>query len=150
MLKGLGSISRLGGTTLAIIGLTAALAGGAFAGTAHAAVGICRSDPVVVLSNLKTLDLSATIQDRSSDLNSVSYTLHLPAGVKPLLVVPTDGLVGQVEHFSYVNDQAANKYSDTTYASTGTTVTVTAAALNLLLGSASENGTSNEPITLTF
>ena len=124
------------------------LGAGAFGGNAQAAVGPCRSDPVVVLNNLKVLDLSAVIDDDQSDLQSVSYTLDLPAGVYPIVVVPTDGLVGQVEHFSYTNDGPAGKYTETTEAYTGSNVAVTATALNLLLGSGLATGYSNQPITI--
>ncbi len=119
-------------------------------GTASAAVGPCRSDPVVTLSNLKVLDLSATIGTDQANLNSVSYVLHLPPGVFPLLVVPTDGLVGQVEHFSYVNDAPWGVYVDTTTASTTSAVPVTATAFNLLIGSGSSSGYSNSPVSVRF
>ena len=134
--------------------LTAGVAIGLCAPAAQAAVGPCRSDPIVTLTNLKILDLSATVSDTSSDLKSVSYTLHLPAGVKPLLVIPTDGLVGQVEHFTYANDEPAGRYSVTVTANTGSSVAVTASALEVLLhsilGSGSAIGTSNHPITLNL
>jgi hypothetical protein len=65
-----------------------------------------------------------------------------------VLVIPSDGLVGQVEHFGYLNDQPAGTYSETTYASTGATVPVSATALNVFLGSGSASGYSNEPITI--
>ncbi|HEV3309721.1 MAG TPA: hypothetical protein VG815_04305 [Chloroflexota bacterium] len=117
-------------------------------GSAQAAVGVCRSDPVVVLTNLRTMDISATVADSQSDLKSVSYTIHLPVGVRALLVVPTDGLVGQVEHFNSVSDQPANTYTVTTYAATGKTVPVTAAVLGVLSRSGSASGTSNENVTV--
>jgi hypothetical protein len=131
-----------------IAGLGLAFATGAFAPPAQAAVGPCRSDPVVVLNNLKTLDLSAVIQDTHSDLQKVDYTLHLPKGVYPIAVVPTDGLIGQVEHFNFVNDQPAGSYVDSTEAFTGKTVGVTATALDVLLGSGSASGTSNQSVTV--
>lgn len=118
------------------------------AGSVQAAQGVCRSDPVVVLSNLKTLDLSAVIYDSQSDLKSVTYTLHLPSGVKPLVVVPTDGLLGQIEHFGYVNDQRTGSYAVTTFASTGTTVPVTTTAVTVPLGLAVGHGSSNQNITV--
>ena len=42
----------------------------------HAAIGGCRSDPVVTLSNGKTLDLSTVATDTDDDVQQVSYTLH--------------------------------------------------------------------------
>lgn len=117
-------------------------------GSALAALGPCRSDPVVVLSNLKVMDISATIGDSQSDLNSVTYALSLPKGVRPLLVVPTDGLVGQVEHFSWSSNQPVNQYSVQTYVSTGQTVPVTASVLGVFTKSANATGTSNEVLTI--
>jgi len=67
--------------------------------TAHAAIG-CRSDPIVVLSNGVTLDLSATIYDDSSDVQQVNYTLQAPAGVWVQQAITTDGAVGYKEHFA--------------------------------------------------
>jgi hypothetical protein len=100
--------------------------------TSASAVTACRSDPVVVLSNLKTLDLSATISDSGSDVKSVTYTLHAPRGTFVLAFVPTDALVGRVEHFVFYSDNQSNHYTVTTYASTGMRVPVTASVLNIL------------------
>ena len=129
---------------------------GAVGGTvpAQGAVGPCRSDPVVLLSSLKALGLSALINDSSSDLKSVNYTVHLPKGVAPVLVVPTDGLVGQVEHFSYANDEPSGTYAATVTANTGVRVTVTASALEVLFGSVlasgGASGVSNQPISFVL
>jgi hypothetical protein len=134
-----------------VVAVTAivAFATSAFGGaTAQAALGPCRSDPVVVLSNLKTMDISALIQGTSSDLKSVTYTLHVPPGVRPLVVIPTDGLVGQVEHFAWHADQPSGSYAVDTYASTGTTVPVTASVIGVLAASGTATGTSNEAITV--
>jgi hypothetical protein len=118
--------------------------------TASASIGVCRSDPVIVLSNLKVLDLSAMISDSTSDLKSVTYTLHAPKGTAALLVVPTDGLVGQVEHFVFRADNPSNHYTVTTYVNTGTRVAVTASILNLLGASGNATGYSNQNLTFSF
>ncbi len=118
--------------------------------TTASAVTACRSDPVVVLSNLKTLDLSATISDGSSDVKSVTYTLHAPRGTFVLAFVPTDALVGRVEHFVFYSDNQSNHYTVTTYASTGTRVPVTASVLNILGASGRVSGYSNQDLTVSF
>ncbi|HKC73235.1 MAG TPA: hypothetical protein VKF37_03425 [Chloroflexota bacterium] len=46
----------------------------------HAAISGCRSDPVVLLSNGNTLHLSTVINDPTTDVRQVSYTLHAPVG----------------------------------------------------------------------
>jgi len=86
--------------------LGAALAAGFIAGgplaastTAHAALA-CRSDPLVVLSNGVTLDLSATIYDDVTDVQQVAYTLQAPQGVTVVRTITTDGAVGYKEHFA--------------------------------------------------
>jgi hypothetical protein len=137
---GMASAGLAGAITVGVLGT---------GGPAMASQGVCRSDPVVVLSNLQVMDLSATINDNSSDLNNVSYSMSLPQGVRPLLVIATDGLVGQHETFSWTANQPAGQYSVTTYVSTGATVPVTAVGISILSKSYSQNGTSNENITVT-
>ncbi len=115
---------------------------------ALAAVGPCRSDPVVLLSSLKALDISATIQDSSSDLRSVDYTIHAPVGTHVLLYVPTDGLVGQVEHFTFVADQPAGHYRVSVDAITGSQVPVTMTMLGVLAPTATATGLSNSNVSV--
>jgi len=140
---------RRGGLSAALATVLAFSAVGAIsAGPVEAAVGPCRSDPIVVLSNLKTMDISAVINDDQSDLHSVTYTMHLPVGVRPVLVIPTDGLVGQVEHFAAYSDLPAGQYTVTTYVSTGKTVPITATVLGILARLAVADGQSNEDVTV--
>lgn len=138
-------------TAVALAILALPILGGMLGNTpALATLGPCRSDPVVTLSNLKTLDLSATIYDASSDLRGVTYTMHVPRGVSALVVIGTDGLVGQVEHFKIVCDQPQGKYVVTTEVSTGSNVSVTADAVGLLIGSGSVSGMSNQDLNLNL
>jgi hypothetical protein len=70
------------GTLLGVAVLSAGLLG-LFSRTApasHAAIGGCRSDPVVILSNGNTLHLRTVINDTTTDVQQVSYTLHAPVG----------------------------------------------------------------------
>jgi hypothetical protein len=64
----------------------------------------CRSDPIVVLSNGIVLDLSANIADDVSDIQSISYGLHVPTGVSLMRSVSTDGVVGYDEQFTVQPD----------------------------------------------
>ncbi|HLJ68712.1 MAG TPA: hypothetical protein VKX16_15250 [Chloroflexota bacterium] len=108
--------------------------------SAQAYVGGCRTDPVVVLSNVGTLDLSATINDTLSDVKQVVYVVHAPAGIHELAVVNTSGLMGLKETVKFYADDAGNTFDVFTTVYTGQNgVPVTANAsvvspLNLVLG----------------
>lgn len=94
---------------------------------AHAQIGGCRSDPYIVLSNLAQVDMSANISDDLSDVQSVVYVLHAPAGTSPKMVVATDGLMGIKETFKFYADDPANTYDTYTTVYTGATgIAVTA------------------------
>lgn len=117
---------------------------------ASAQLGPCRSDPAVLLSNLSTLDLSATINDSASDVKQTLYVLHGPRGTKPTAIIPTDGLIGLTERFVYYADEPASTYDVYTTVYTGTPrVPVTASALVVglvNLGAPSVSGYSGSPI----
>jgi hypothetical protein len=117
---------------------------------AHASYSICRSDPALVLSNGTVLDLSASISTALSNVSSVTYVVHLPAGVRPLLVLNTDGLMGIKEHFVSYSDDSSGAYDTyTTVATVGGSTSVTAHALVvslLSIGAPSVSGISGSPI----
>ena len=76
----------------------------------HAAVGGCRSDPVVTLSNGYVLDLSAVVNDTATDVQQVSYTLHAPLGTWVMSEVDTS-LLGPRDTFQFYADEPPNTYS---------------------------------------
>jgi hypothetical protein len=95
--------------------------------SAQAQIGGCRSDPYIVLSNLAQVDMSADISDDLSDVQSVVYVLHAPAGTSPVTIVASDGLMGIKEKFKFFADDPANTYDTYTTVYTGATpVAVTA------------------------
>lgn len=101
----------------------------------HAQLGTCRSDPVIVLSDLRVLDMSADIADNASDVTGVTYVLHGPVGVAMLAALRTPSFTYGVESFAYVADQPANTYvMDTTVTThtSRTTVTASTALVSLL------------------
>lgn len=120
--------------------------------SAHAQIGGCRSDPTVALSNLGVVDLSAGINDSTSDVKSVNYVLHVPKGVFPLVVVKTDSLLGLTEHFQVVSDQPAGTYKTYTTVYTGASrITVTAnttvvGLLSLSIGLPNASGYSGQTL----
>ena len=86
------------GTLLGVAVLSASLLAlfARMAPATHAAISGCRSDPVVILSNGNTLDLSTVATDTCDDVQQVSYTLHGRAGtwvtseVDPSMPGPND------------------------------------------------------------
>jgi hypothetical protein len=123
---------------------------------AHAGFTTCRSDPVVVLSNTATVDLQAAISDSTSDVRHVTYTLHVPAGLRVLAIVNTDGLIGLVETVNVYADDSRNTYDASTIVTTGqSAVPVTASAavvsvLGVTLGAKSASGKSGQSLLIHF
>jgi len=85
----------------------------------HAAIGGCRSDPVVTLSNGDALDLHATVDDIATDVPLVSYTLHGPAGTSVRAEVDT-AVLGPKDRFQYLADPPAGTFSAGVKVTTGT------------------------------
>ena len=109
--------------------------------SAQAAAGGCRSDPVLLLSDLTVVDLSASIDTDISNVNSVTYTFHAPRGVKLLAAVNTS---------RYYDDNPSNTYtSDTVVDTTINKVGVTATTL-IGLRSKSVSGLSRHDLSVTI
>src|SRR5579872_7009733 len=102
---------------------------------ASAQLGPCFLDPVLVLSNGAIIDLSDLIGDTSRDIQSVTYTLHVPTGVQVLAEYRTPGPLGKVESFSWTADDAPGTYDAQTTVTTGTSsISVTALMAWVSLG----------------
>src|SRR5438128_12259453 len=96
---------RLSQTLLGTAALsTSLLARSLIAPDTHAAVGGCRSDPVVTLSNGYVLDLSAVVNDTATDVQQVSYTLHAPVGTWVTSTVDTS-VLGPKDTFQFYADE---------------------------------------------
>lgn len=74
----------------------------------------CRSDPVVILSNGIVMDLSADISVYPWQVQQVDYTLHVPAGVSLVAVIPTPLWVTTIETFNLVDDAPPGEYHSVT------------------------------------
>jgi hypothetical protein len=115
---------------------------------ALAAFTTCTSDPVIILSNGATLDVDASIADSSSDVTSVVYNVHGPAGTYVVALAS----VGPADQVNYSGDDAPNTYDTSTTVSTGLRgVSVTAStkalsALGVTVGSASLSGQSGQSL----
>jgi hypothetical protein len=99
-----------------------------FASTSKAAVGGCRSDPIIILSDGTILDVSADIGTAVSNVREIHYVVHGPLGVKLVSAIstPTLGFSGK-ETFTYYADAAPNQYiTETLVQTTYDQVSVTA------------------------
>jgi hypothetical protein len=99
-----------------------------FTPLSEAAVGGCRSDPIVVLSDGTILDVSADIGTDVSNVREIHYVVHGPRGVKLITAIstPTLGFRGK-ETFTYYADAAPNQYiTETLVQTTYDRVSVTA------------------------
>lgn len=142
---------------LAGLALLFGVAAGPLATHVHAQLGSCRSDPVITLSDLRVLDMSATIGDAPADVKGVSYVLHGPVGVGIILAVKTPSFTSGVETFKYIADQRANTYiMDTTVTTGASRVSVTASTLllstltNTLLYTSNATGYSGATLAMPF
>lgn len=131
--------------------LVGVVAGSGVAHRASAAISYCHSDPIVTLSNGSQVDLTATISDTASDVKSVVYTLHAPAGSSVVRLVTTGGAFSGKETLNFYADNAAGTYETDTVVSTRTSpVAVTAQTRVVggvqLSGSASGYDKQNLPV----
>lgn len=135
---------------------TVAVAGPLHSRQAHAQIVSCRSDPVISLSNLGQLDVSANISDSESDVQNISYVVHVPVGTQVLAVTSTDGLIGLKESVHVYADAAANTFDVYTTVYTGQghvpvqASSTAVSSLNLVLGSASASGYSGQSLHTHF
>lgn len=123
--------------------------GSLFAGRTHAAFTICRTDPTVYLSDGHTIQMYADISDALSDVKNVTYTLHVPYGVK------ANGIsydsTGYLETVNIVADQPSGRgYSDTvvTTGKAGTPVTAYSGIQGVISGTVS--GYSGQHLDLYY
>jgi hypothetical protein len=101
------------------------LAGSLMAPVTHAGIAGCASDPVAILSNGYTLDVTATMDVDASAVRNVRYTLNIPSGVS--LVSWTDtAALGPKDTYSVNATNSAGNYTVGVSVDTGTQASVTA------------------------
>ena len=120
---------------------------------AHAQLSGCQSDPVVLLSNGTEIDLRASIDDSSDDVQKVTYTVHGPAGTT--LVSASPGVLGPKQVTQFVADQAPGHYTTTTVVDTGkggvaVTATTQALAADGATALATVSGFSHQQLSVSF
>ncbi len=81
---------------------------------AHARLAMCRSDPLVLLSDGTVLDISADIGALLWDVEDVHYDLHIPKGLSVVVSVSTPNWPTTVEHFTVYADNPPGTFTSTT------------------------------------
>jgi hypothetical protein len=76
----------------------------------HAARMLCRSDPIVFLSDGTRLQFNAAIGTARENVRSIRYELHAPAGVSIDRIVFTPNWAREIETVQLINDQAPGNY----------------------------------------
>lgn len=108
----------------------------------------CRSDPVVILSDGTIVDISADIDTMLWNVTEVHYTLHVPQGLRPILVVHTPTWLTSTETFAIFSDNDTNQYTSTTMVRTrGQNVEVNAHML-VDLGYGNANGLTGQALQI--
>src|SRR5687767_11379818 len=102
-------------TVLTLVSLLAVVAG---PGAAFAGLGGCRTDPVIVLSNGRVLQLAAQIDTNLNNVRSVVYTVHAPVGTYPVLIIYTENPLRNVERVDFHADLLPGRYTTETLVDT--------------------------------
>jgi hypothetical protein len=117
---------------------------------AHAQVSGCTADPVVSLSNGTQLDLYASIDDSSQDVQQVTFDVTVPRGVQEVAYTP--GFLGPKQDVNVNPDGGPHNYFVRTLVTTKTSaVPVTATTRAVGTGgtaSASDSGRAGQWITV--
>jgi hypothetical protein len=95
-------------------------AGALTAHTASAALGTCRTDPIVTLSNGTKVQIVAHIGAGVANVNSIAYTLHAPAGTTVTSVDYLGDVSSRLESLHFYADAPARSYQGTATVTTNT------------------------------
>jgi len=116
--------------------------------SAHARLAMCRSDPLVLLSDGTVLDISADVGALLWDVEEVHYTLHIPEGLHMVASVSTPNWPTTVERFDVFADNPPGVYTSTTTVYTREENTPVTA--NFLVNSTYRtlDGVSGQPLTV--
>jgi hypothetical protein len=148
-----GAVGRgLASLALAVgIGTAMLPAVGAHAGSLI--ISTCRADPVVYLSNGKSLTLVANVSTALTNVSKISYTVKIPSNVTVKSIVYDQGMTTK-EYVTASATNSANTYS-TTYlvtATVGVSVTGTETLLSSTgstLVKATGTGLTNKSFSIT-
>lgn len=143
-------------TMAAFLTLVSLLAFVAGPGAAFAGLGGCRTDPIILLSNGRALQLAAEIDTDINNVQSVVYTVHAPIGTSVLLILYTDNPLRNVERVVFRADSLPGRYnSETVVDTTGNNTEVAATgilvdALGRPITSRRTEGRENQRLRLEF
>ncbi|HZT95232.1 MAG TPA: hypothetical protein VFB34_00180 [Chloroflexota bacterium] len=115
----------------------------------------CRSDPVIFLSNGNMLDLSATVNTAESGVRLVTYTVHIPTGVKISRIQYTQGFLRREKVVAYADDTLGTYDSATDVQTTRSGVAVSTTGVVVYKSGtksemASTSGWSDQDLYLHF
>ena len=120
----------------------------AMAAPAYAAASVCRTDPVVILTDGTIIDISAAIDTPLFNLQHVTYTLHGPVGSRVLLVLRTPNLPNTTESFQFYADGPADQIATDTLVTTSTSNAGVTATTLVGLRMSSVSGGANEHLVV--
>jgi len=129
-----------------------ALAVAAFpTGNVSAALARCRTDPIFLLSNGDSLNVTVDISTDATNVRNLTYTVHVPAGVTVKKVTYTAGGLGTKEMYKVVQDSVAKTYKTETVVTTQNTGSVAVKATTILnkTYSASASGYNGQVLVVT-
>lgn len=97
---------------------------------AQAAFQLCRTDPIVTLSNGDVVSIYVEIATEPSDIERIDYKLHVAKGVTATSIVYLGAELGLVENLVVVQDGKPDEYkSETTVRGIAKSVGVTATTI---------------------
>lgn len=130
----------------------AALALTVFAyGTASAGLDVCRGDPILVLSNGKTMTIDVSIGTSVANVKAVEYEVHVPRGVKLVNVKWTgDPALIAVEKLNFRDDAPAGQYQSDIFVKTKVDHVAVSVKTTLDNRSKTVSGFNGQHLTTTF
>lgn len=118
---------------------------------ASAGLDLCRTDPIVWLSNGTQIHLRAAISDNAADVQGVQYVLQLPPGVAVSRSVYTGSALRGKETVTSQTSTASGTVSVQTLVTTGASdVPVTVSAAVPGGDSGSQSGLAGQQVSLTL
>lgn len=93
---------------------------------AQAAFYLCRTDPIVTLSNGDVVSIYVEMNADPVDIQRIDYTLHVPKGVTALSIVYLGTEIGLVENLTVKPDAKSDEYKSETKVVAAKSVAVTA------------------------
>lgn len=139
---------RLKFTTSLLIAIAALWLFGMSRQPAFAALVECRGDPIVVLSDGTLVDVSANIDTLLWNVKQVHYTLHIPEGLRPVLIIRTKAWLTSQESFTIYSDNSEHAYSSSTTVQTNTSNTAVTASMLVNLGYGQANGVTGQTLNI--